>query len=162
MSCAVLRCWHSPLGIVVYSTSAIYRRELHAGRQGRSNTARDRRSIWSRRRVVFRFSGPMTHGEPGHEVRDLPLENLALLVKTGLLYLPLRLLGLYQSSTVIRIVYGNRYAVLTLSGSGSGKTSKNPVSKALGKNPRRVFARCAAIVSTIGTQHKVVDQGARN
>jgi hypothetical protein len=162
MFCAVLRCWHSPLGIVVYSTSAIYRRELYAGRQGRSNTAQDRTSIWSRRRVAFYFSGPMTHGEPGREVRDLLLEHRVLLVQTGLLYPPLRSPGPYQSSTVISIVSGNRHAVPTLSGSESGKTCENPVSKALGKTPRRVFARCAAIVSTIRTQHKLVDQDARN
>jgi len=154
MFCAVLQCWHSPLGIVVYSPSAIYRRELYAGRQGRSNTAQDRRSIQSRRRIALHFSGPRTHGESGDDVRDLLLEHQALQAKTGLLYPPLRSLGRYQSSTVISIVYGDRYVDLTFSGSGSGTTSENPVSKALGKIPRRVFARCAAIVSIIGIQHK--------
>jgi hypothetical protein len=43
---------------------------------------------------------------------------------------------------------------LTFSGSCSGNTSENPVSKALGKIARRVFARCAAIVSTIGIQRQ--------
>ena len=142
----------------MYLPSAIYRRELCAGRQGRSNTAQDRRSIQSRRRVALHFSGPRTHGESGDNVRDLLLEHLALLAKTGLLYPPLRSPGRYQSSTVISIVYGNRYVVLTLSGSGSGTTSENPVSKALGKIPRRVFARCAAIVSIIGIQDKVMYQ----
>src|SRR5712691_8871220 len=113
MFCAVLQCWHSPLGIVVYSTSAIHRHELYAGRQGKSNTAQDRRSIPSRRRVALHLSGPRTHGESGDEVRDLLLEHPALLAKTGLLYPPLRSLGPYRSSTVISIVYGNRYAVLT-------------------------------------------------
>jgi len=146
----------------VYSTSAIYRPELYAGRQGRSNTAQDLRSIQNRRRVALYFSGPTTHGESGDEVRDLLLEHPALPAKTGLLCPPLRSLGPYQSSTVIGIVYGNCYAVLTFSGSDSGKTSENPVSKALGKIPRRVFARCAAIVSTIGTQHKDMYQDAGN
>ena len=162
MFCAVLRSWHPLLRIVVYSTSAIYRRELYAGRQGRSNTAQDRISNWSHRRVAFRFSGPMTHGEPAHKVRDLLLEHRVLLVKTGLLYPPLRSPGPYQSSTIISLVHGNRHAVPTSSGSGSGKTRENPVSKALGKISRRVFARFAAIVSTIETKHKVVDQDARN
>ena len=162
MFCAVLRCWHSPLGIVVYSPSAIYRRELYAGRQGGSNTVQDRRSIQSRRCVALHFSGPRTHGESGDEVRDLLLEHPALPVKTGLLYPPLRSLGPYQSSTVISIVYGNRYVVLTFSGSGSGTTSESPVSKALGKIPRRVFARCAAIVSIIGIQYKGMYKDAAN
>ena len=146
----------------MYSHSTIYRRGLYAGRQGRSNTAQDRRSIQSRRRVALHFSGPRTHGESGDEVRDPLLEHPALLAKTGLLYPPLRSLGPYQSSTVISIVYGNRYAVLTFSGSGSGNTSENPVSKALGKIPRKVFARCAAIVSTVGAQHKDMYQDTGN
>ena len=131
----------------MYSPSAIYRRELCAGQRGRSNTGQDRRSIQSRRRVALHFSGPRTHGESGDAIHDLPLEHPAPLAKTGLLYPPLRSLGPNQSSTVISKVYGNRYVILTFSGSGSGKTSENPVSKALGKIARRVFARCAAMVS---------------
>ena len=154
MFCVVLLCWHSPFEIVVYSPSTIYRRGLYAGRRGRSNTAQGRRSIQRRRRVAFHFCGPRTHGESGDEVRDLLLEHPALLAKIGRLYPPLRLPSPYQSSTVISIVYGCRYAVLTFSGSGSGRTSENPVSKALGKIPRSVFARCAAIVSTIGIQYR--------
>jgi hypothetical protein len=42
----------------------------------------------------------------------------------------------------------------TFSGSCSGNTTENPVSKALGKISRRAFARCAAIVSTIGIQRE--------
>ena len=146
----------------MYSTSAIYQHELYAGQQGKSNTAQDRRSIPSRRRIALHLSGPRTHGESGDDVRDLRLEHPALLAKTGLLCPPLRPLGPYRSSTVISIVYGNRYDVLTFSGSGSGKTSENPVSKAMGKIPRRVFARCAAIVSTIGIQHKNMYQDVGN
>ena len=142
----------------MYSPPAISRRELYAGRQGRSDTAQDRRSIQSRRRVALHFSGPRTHEESGDDVRNLLLEHPDLLAKIGLLYPPLLSLGPYQSSTAISIVYGNRYVVLTFSGSGSGTTSESPVSKALGKIPRRVFARCAAIVSIIGIQHKDVYQ----
>ena len=51
---------------------------------------------------------------------------------------------------------------LTFSGSCSGNTSENPVSKALGKIARRVFARCAAIVSTMGIQRQNKYQNAGN
>ena len=146
----------------MYSISATYRRELYAGRQGRSNIVQDRRSIQSRRRVALHSSGPRTHGEFGDDVRDLILEHPALPAKTGRPYPPLRSLGPYRSSTVISIVYGNRDAVLTFSGSGSGSTSEKPVSKAFGKIPRRVFARCAAIVSTIEIQHKDMYRNAGN
>jgi len=98
----------------VYSTSAIYRPELYAGRQGRSNTAQDLRSIQNHRRVALHFSGPTTHGESGDEIRNLLPEHLALPVKIGLLYTPLRSLGPYQSSTVISMVHGNRYLSILL------------------------------------------------
>jgi len=89
------------------------------------------------------------------------MEPPVLLTKTGLLYPPLRSLGPYQSSTVISIVSGNRYVVLTFSGSSSGKTSENPVSKALAKILSRVFARCAAMVSIIEIQQKDIYQDAQ-
>ena len=107
MFCEVLRCWHFPLGIVVYSTPATYRHELYASRQGGSNIVQDRKSIRSRRRVALHFSGPMTHGESLNEVRDLPPERLVHPVKTEPLYLPLRSPCRYRSPVIFSSVHGH-------------------------------------------------------
>jgi hypothetical protein len=142
-----LRYWNSRLGIVVHSTSATYRHGLHADRRGGSNIARDPKSIPCRRRAAWRSSGPRTHGESQGKTRGLLLEHLVRPAKTGPLYLRLRSLGRYQSPAVFRLAHDSRDFGHTFSGSRSGNTSENPVSRALGKIARREFARCAAIVS---------------
>jgi hypothetical protein len=155
---AALRCWHSQLGIVVHSTSATDRHVLHADRRGGSNTAQDPKSIQSRRRAAWRLAGPRTRGESRDKIRGLQLEHLVLPAKTGPLYLALRSLGPYRSSVVLSLMHNNLDYGHTFSGSRSGKTSENPVSKALGKIARREFARCAAIVSTTWIQGGNKDQ----
>ena len=90
----------------------------------------------------------MNHGGSQEKIRGLQLEHLVLPVKMWPLYPPLLSLGPCRSSVVLSLKHDDLECDHTFSGSRSGKTSENPVSKALGKIDRRVFARCAAIVST--------------